>query len=176
MRLSDITRMVACACFVLLSPPLSHAAESASSDTDACATSQRSADLSAEEKVRCVLLAYIKATEAADAEGARALFHADARMSGDLGNGARTGSPEPFFQSLSKAASRPGEGGYEASVDSISIMGDTATGNVIEKNLFGYDFTNRFHLIKLDGRWQIVSKLFYSSGLAKQSDAGQRKP
>ena len=126
--------------------------------------------------MRCVLRAYIEATEAAGAGRARSLFHADARMSGDLGTGARTGSPESFFQALANATTRPGQGGYEASLDSISAMGDTATGNVIEKNLFGYTFTNRFHLIKLSGRWQIVSKLFYSAGPARQSSESKRKP
>jgi hypothetical protein len=125
--------------------------------------------------VRCVLGAYIEATAAADAKLARSLFHADARMSGDLGSGARTGSAEPFFQALAKATARPGQGGYEASLDSISVLGDTATGNVIEKNLFGYNFTNRFHLIKLDGRWQIVSKLFYSTTPATQTTESKRQ-
>lgn len=128
-----------------------------------CVTAPRSEGRRAEEEVRCVLGVYVEATSRADGQYARSIFHPDARMSGEIDGTARTGSPEPFFKSLEDARSAPGESGYEAEVRSIQVLGNTAIGDIAEENLFGYNFTNRFHLIRLDGRWQIVSKLYVGS-------------
>jgi len=147
----------------------------ASKERSPCTTSELAA-LSAEGQVRCVLQGYIDATASADSPRARSLFHDGAIMSGDLGSGARTGSLESFFKALDGAASRPDEAGYSAHISSINVMGETATGEVIEKNLFGYDFIDRFHLIKLNDRWQIVSKLFFSRGPNEQGEKRGAKP
>lgn len=116
-----------------------------------------------EQQVRNVLQAYIDATRTADAKLARGLFHANALMSGELDENARIGSPEPFFKSLESASGRPGDTGYQAWITAVSVLGRTASGEIVEQNLFGYDFTNRFHLLEQDGRWLIVSKLYCSA-------------
>lgn len=118
---------------------------------------------SPEQQVTCVMRAYIEATDQADGQRARTLFHPDALMSGDGRSGVQTDTPEAFFKALESTPKRPGETGYKAHVQSVSVLGNTAIGEVVEENLFGYDFTNRFHLLKIDGRWLIVSKLYYAA-------------
>jgi Putative lumazine-binding len=176
MRCHSSPVLVASCLLAGLATQLAYAGEpAASKERSPCTTSELAA-LSAEDQVRCVLQGYIDATASADSQRARSLFHEGAIMSGDLGNGARTGSLESFFKALDGAASRPDEAGYSAQISSINVMGQTATGEVIEKNLFGYDFIDRFHLIRLNDRWQIVSKLFFSSGPAEQGGKAEAKP
>lgn len=113
----------------------------------------------AEQQVSSVLWAYIDVTGQANGQRARALFHSNAVMSGDLPGGLQTGTPEPFFQALEGAPRPPSETGYEARVESVHVFGSVAIGEVVEKKLFGYDFRNHFHLLQIDGDWLIVSKL-----------------
>lgn len=119
---------------------------------------------SPEERVRTVMEAYIDATRTANPQEAKALFHPEARMSGDMDDQVRIGSPGPFLKALENASSAPPAGqAYAARIGQITVRGDTATATVTEQNLFGHSFTNLFHLVRADDRWQIVSKLYHAT-------------
>ncbi|EJM69986.1 hypothetical protein PMI29_01691, partial [Pseudomonas sp. GM49] len=55
-------------------------------------------------------------------------------------------------------------GVYETRGDSVSIdiVGTTASARVDTDNLSGFRFTDFFHLLKVEGEWTIVSKIYYS--------------
>jgi len=49
-----------------------------------------------------------------------------------------------------------------SAVVSIDIVGTTASARVDTDNLSGFRFTDFFHLLKVEGEWTIVSKIYYS--------------
>lgn len=49
----------------------------------------------------------------------------------------------------------------EANIASIDIEGTAATARVELDNWTGHKFTDFFTLLKMDGKWKIISKVFY---------------
>eukprot|EP00931_Biecheleriopsis_adriatica_P093929 TRINITY_DN67647_c0_g1_i1.p1 TRINITY_DN67647_c0_g1~~TRINITY_DN67647_c0_g1_i1.p1 ORF type:complete len:165 (-),score=36.89 TRINITY_DN67647_c0_g1_i1:140-634(-) len=119
--------------------------------------------------VRRVMHKYTEATCNADVATLRGLFHKSAIMNGYIGKAQLVGSPEPFFEEIAGFAAKAGSFkdrglAYAAETVSISVYGNVATAVVQEK---GYNdklaFTDAFHLMKFDGEWKILSKLFTGS-------------
>lgn len=44
----------------------------------------------------------------------------------------------------------------------IDITGSAASARVDSDNLSGYGFTDYFNLLKINGKWQVVSKIFHA--------------
>jgi hypothetical protein len=121
-------------------------------------TNDRDAD-----EVLAVMKRYTDAAYRGDADGLRACFHADAVMSGLLGDQLLMGSPEPFFTDIGGHPSMESAGApYEPTVVSVDVLGRVASVRIDETGFFGaMSFANWFHLLKGDdGRWRIVSKAF----------------
>ena len=115
------------------------------------------------DEVLAVMKRYTDAAFRGDADGLRACFHADAVMSGLLGDRLLMGSPEPFFTDIGGHPSMESAGApYEPTVVSLDVLGRVASVRIDETGFFGaMSFANWFHLLKGDdGRWLIVSKAF----------------
>lgn len=114
-----------------------------------------------EHNVRATLQLYIDGTRAGDADLVRRAFNPDARMSGYLQGQLLCGSPEPFFETVRTAPApmRSGEP-YIAEITHLEITGLAASATLVEPSYLGLHFTDFLHLLKVDGRWQIVSKTF----------------
>jgi hypothetical protein len=153
-----------CVALAFLLAPVTHADETEGNELKPCASHVGSVGpaLSPAKQVRCVLLSYIEATRTGNAQLARSLFHTDARMTGQMDDGeVRAGTPEPFFKVLeSHPSASSGPNAYSAYITSVTVQGGIATGTLAERNLYGYNFVDHFHLLKSDGRWQIISKLY----------------
>lgn len=121
----------------------------------------QNANAAAEAEVRAVMQGYIDASKTPDEKAMRALFHPDALMSGSVAGGPmRIGKPEGFFTSLGKAAVGPAQPYGPASVAQVTVVGDVATGTVEESNFRGNKYTDLFQLVRHDGKWLIVSKIY----------------
>jgi hypothetical protein len=105
---------------------------------------------------------YVDAVYRADVDTLRELFHPAAAMCGYLGEDLLAGGPEPFFLDLAGRPSMQADGApYKAEMLDIHTSGLTAGLRVEETGFFGvFSFVNYFHLLKVDGEWKIVSKLF----------------
>ena len=93
----------------------------------------------------------------------REAFHADARMFGSLA-GERYDVPiEELFE---LAESAPADtGNYRSRVLSVQQTGDAAVGVVAEEGYWGtVSFIDYFQLARIEGEWNIVSKLFAHTG------------
>ena len=126
-------------------------------------TTERVTDDRDADEVLAVMKRYTDAAYRGDADGLRACFHADAVMSGLLGDQLLMGSPEPFFADIGGHPSMESTGApYEPTVVSVDVLGRVASVRVDETGFFGaMSFANWFHLLKGDdGRWLIVSKAF----------------
>ena len=49
---------------------------------------------------------------------------------------------------------------HQCTITSIQHAGNAASVEMVEESAFGNDYTNYFHLLKIDGKWQIVSKTY----------------
>ncbi|MBI6884989.1 nuclear transport factor 2 family protein [Pseudomonas putida] len=49
-----------------------------------------------------------------------------------------------------------------AAIVSVDIVGDAASARVDTDNISGYRFTDFFQLLKVGGKWTIMSKIYYS--------------
>ena len=91
----------------------------------------------------------------------KAIFHPDALMSGYMMGEYMMGSPEPFFQVVKEHPS-PSESGtvYTAEISKVEVTGKVARATLKETNFMGMNFTDYFHLAKVDKKWMIISKTF----------------
>ncbi len=111
-----------------------------------------------------VLQSYADCCRYGDVDSLKQLFHEQAAMYGVLNGQLITGTPEVFYHTVATAPCPESSGEpYEAIIGHAEVAGDTATILLRENNYLGMNFTNSFHLLKKEGKWYIVSKLFQSA-------------
>jgi Putative lumazine-binding len=115
----------------------------------------------AEQGVRAAMQLYFDGARDGDVEKVRRAFHPQARMSGYLQGNLLVGGPEPFYDAVMNAPA-PAKSGepYKAEITMLEIAGPIASVTTVEGPYLGMQFTEYFHLLEADGRWQIVSKTF----------------
>jgi putative lumazine-binding protein len=109
---------------------------------------------------RAVIEEYVAACKARSVDRLKAIFHPDARMSGWLMNQCLVGSPQPFYDALQGAPADAIGSGYRAQISHVEVTGQIASITLEEQGFLGLSFTDYFHLVRVDGRWQIVAKTF----------------
>ncbi|MBI1732906.1 MAG: nuclear transport factor 2 family protein [Gammaproteobacteria bacterium] len=112
---------------------------------------------------RLVIEEYIAACRAGNVARLRAIFHPQALMTGYLAGQFLCGPPEPFFAAVqSQPAPDKSGADYRAEIVSVEVTGDVATATLREWGYLGLDFTDHFHLVRVEGKWKIASKTFTS--------------
>jgi hypothetical protein len=114
--------------------------------------------------VREVMERYVEAVYRADGAVLRGLFHPRAAMNGYLDGELLLGTPEPFFVDIeSHPAMAAGGTPFKGEISGIQVMGRAASATLEETGFFGSThFINYFHLLKIDGAWKLVAKVFAS--------------
>lgn len=112
--------------------------------------------------VKAVIQDYIDGTYQADIEKLKGVFHEKAVMNGYLGPDLVLASPEAFIQDIAGAPSmKSNNDPYIAEIESIRIEGGIANVVLSESGFRGAaTLVDHFHLIKENGNWKIISKLF----------------
>jgi hypothetical protein len=114
-----------------------------------------------EELVRAVVDDYVSGTYEADIEKLRGTFNDKASMHGFLDGQLIEATPEPFLEDVgSKPSLRESGAPYKATIESVHVIGNVASVVLRETGFGPFSFTDYFHLLKKDGKWQIVSKTF----------------
>lgn len=112
--------------------------------------------------------AIVRVLEQYNAGGARAdssimrpAFNAQATIFGIDGDGKLAGGPiEGLFATIDTAFRPSPEA--QAAIVRIDIVGTAASARVDTDNISGYRFTDFFNLLKVDGEWTIVSKIYHT--------------
>lgn len=88
-------------------------------------------------------------------------FHEQALMCGYLGATPMV-TPIAGLYDFVESHEAPAESGEptEITLAAVQVSGNTATAEVLERAYMGHDFRTSFQLLKLDGRWWIMAKLF----------------
>lgn len=111
---------------------------------------------------RAVIDLYVQGSSG-DAELLKSIFHEDALMNGYFQGQLMVGSPEPFFDEVAKMDPAQPNPGYRGEIESVDVAGEVATVKLVETDFMGSDFIDFFHLIRVDGKWKIISKTFYQA-------------
>lgn len=115
----------------------------------------------AEQGVRAAMQLYFDGTNEGNVEKVRSAFHPQACMTGYLQGNLMAGTPAPFFDVVASVPAPVSTGTKVISeISNVQISGPIASVTVVEGPYLGLHFTEFFHLVEADGRWQIVSKTF----------------
>jgi hypothetical protein len=114
-----------------------------------------------QDGIRQAINFYIDGLREGSVETLKEAFHSEATMCGYLGETLLVVPIQGLYDFVSshEAPAKTGEP-FEASVAAIEVAGSVASARITEKSYQGFDFTTFFHLLKIDGRWWIVGKVF----------------
>lgn len=116
----------------------------------------------AKQEVLKTIQDYRDGTYTADTELLKSVFHEKAVMNGYLGPDLVLADPSVFIADIGGAPSMKSAGDpYELMIDEVFVEGNTASVVVTETGFRGDGkLVDCFHLLKVDGSWRIISKLF----------------
>jgi len=119
---------------------------------------------SVEREVLRVVDDYMKGSYRADEVLLRSVFHEKAVMNGYVGTEPVVADPSPFIDDIVSAPSMEStKVDYRPTVDHVFVRGNIAAVIATEHGFRGeMKIVDCFHLIRIDGIWSIVSKLFTS--------------
>ncbi|MFT5350858.1 MAG: hypothetical protein ACI909_001554 [Planctomycetota bacterium] len=111
---------------------------------------------------RATIEEYVDACNDGSVERLKAIFHEQALMSGYMMGQYLMGSPEPFFQVVKNPPPQatPTAGNYKGEITSVEISGPVASVTLKETGFMGMNFTDYFHLARIEDKWLIISKTF----------------
>ena len=125
------------------------------------AEQRMSDDASEREAVARTIQIYVDGGKSGKGDDMKPAFHSGATIYGYIGQ-ELFGGP---IQSLFDWNDRNGPAiELTSNITNIDIQGTIATARVELDNWTGHKFTDMFTLLKTDGEWKIVSKVFYLHG------------
>ncbi|WP_289199573.1 nuclear transport factor 2 family protein [Bacteroides acidifaciens] len=110
------------------------------------------------KEIKEVVMQYVNGCATGDVELAKKAFHKNAIMYGYLNGELCAGSIDALYAAISQLGAAP-ETKYE--VDVMEVVGTAATVCVVLEDWHGLGFTDFHSLVKMDGKWQIVAKIFH---------------
>jgi Putative lumazine-binding len=110
------------------------------------------------EMIKKTVQFYIDGAKSGKGEDMKPAFHADATIYGYIGDDLFAGPIQGLFDwnDENGAATE-----LEARIANIEIVGTIATVRLELDNWTGHKFTDFFNLLKVDGEWKIMNKVFY---------------
>ncbi len=121
------------------------------------------------DAVAAVVQMYVDGAAKADVGLLKEAFHESARMFGNEGD---ERSDIPIGEFFEYVATMPIPGpGFRYRIVSIDVVEDAAVAVLAEDDYHGMDYVDYFSLIKVDGAWKIVNKLFAVTGQASTDEA-----
>lgn len=111
------------------------------------------------DDVLAVLKGYVEGLRAGDVDLLKKTFHKDAVMYGHLSEGLSEGSINNLYTYVEKFGGAPNIKTH------LTVLHKTPTTAVVrvemESDAANEDFTDYHSLIKIDGEWKVVAKLFH---------------
>ena len=114
-----------------------------------------------EQAIKDAVQLYIDGIHNGDPALLKKTFHPQAMMYGTSGESV-TVTPIEGLYTFVEANEPPARSGdlHQCSIVSIRVAGNTASVEMTENETFGHNYVNYFHLLKIDGKWAIVSKSY----------------
>lgn len=116
------------------------------------------AAISVQDAITTTIQRYVDGGRSGRGADMKDAFHPDATIFGYIG-------PDLFAGPIQKLFDWNDENGpatdLQSRISGIDIMGSIATVRLELNNWTGHKFTDMFTLLKTDGEWKIISKVFY---------------
>jgi hypothetical protein len=116
--------------------------------------------------IRKVIDLYIDGVQNGNLDSLRQAFHPQSSMFGYKGKDLFV-TPIAGLYDYIASTTPPAKAGaageqYTCTITSISVAGNAASVEMAMDGYHEHDFMDYFHLLKVDGRWWIASKLFHA--------------
>ena len=113
------------------------------------------------QSIKATVDLYIDGLQTGNVEMLRTAFHPKAMMYGANAKAITVVEIESLygFVASNDPPSKTGEP-RQCFITAINYAGNAASVEMVEESAYGNDYTNYFHLLKIDGRWLIVSKTY----------------
>ena len=116
---------------------------------------------SAEEAIQRVIGKYIEGGRTADSSIMKPAFHENAQMSGPAEEGAFSGPIQALYDYVDSNGPATD---LDVRIINVTISDERAASAVLNADHWhGKNFIDHFHLLKIDGTWKILSKIFSQS-------------
>lgn len=108
-----------------------------------------------------VLNQYLDGCKQAKSSVMKPAFSEQATMFSVDGDGKLTGGPiQGLFDGIDSAFRPSPEA--QGAVVTVDIVGTAASARIDANDVSGFSFTDFFHLLKAEGKWTVVSKIFHT--------------
>lgn len=121
-------------------------------------TNNETADVSESDAITNTVLTYVNGGKSGRGDDMKPAFHPDATIVGYIGDDLFAGPIQKLFDWNDRNGPATD---LQARIANIDIMGTIATARLELDNWTGHKFTDMFTLLKTDGEWKIISKIFY---------------
>ncbi len=112
----------------------------------------------AEKAIEEAIGKYIEGGRAADSSIMKPVFHENAQMSGPEEDGAFSGPIQALYDYVDSNGPAPD---LEMRIVNMTISDEFAASVVLYADHWhGKNFTDHFHLLKINGTWKIMSKIY----------------
>lgn len=110
------------------------------------------------DQIRTTIQHYIDGAKSGKGDDMKPAFHPDATIFGYIGNDLFAGPIQKLFDWND---SNGPASDIVASIANIDVEGSIAVARVESSNWTGHQFTDFFTLLKVDGKWKIMNKVFH---------------
>ena len=115
-------------------------------------------DLTENDAIAKTLQHYIDGARSGKGDDMKPAFHKDATIFGYAGADLFGGPIQQLFDWNDESGPAVG---LQARIASIDLVDTVATARLELNNLGGYRYTDLFTLLKVDGEWKIMNKVFH---------------
>ncbi len=119
---------------------------------------EMSADVRDQDAIAKILQQYIDGAKSGKGDDMRYAFHEDATVFGYIGDDLFAGPIQGLFDWNDENGPAAQ---LQVQIASIDLSGTVATVRLELDNWTGYRFTDLFTLLKVDGEWKIMNKVFH---------------
>lgn len=116
--------------------------------------------MSEEQAIQAVVHLYVDGMAFAHEAAVRKAFHPKASIVGNYEGRVEWLSVDEFIAAVIAQGSATAGSQPLLQIESLDVTGDTATVKIVDE-FAGMRFSDYLSLLKVDGRWLIVSKLYY---------------
>ena len=110
------------------------------------------------DAIAAALQHYIDGGRTGSSAEMRRAFHKDATIFGHFGPDLMASPIQGLYDWVDQ---NPPATGLQVRVVSVDVAGTIATARLEMDNWGGHRFTDMFTLLKADGRWQVINKVFH---------------
>jgi|SRR5712664_1551818 len=110
------------------------------------------------DQIAAVFKKYIDGAKSGRSSDMKPAFHGDATIFGYVGEGVWGGPIQKFFDYNDKNG--PARD-IQVRIASIDVVNSVATARLEIDNWTGHKYTDLFTLLKVDGEWKIMNKVFH---------------